>query len=87
MTDEREDWQALVDSPGFQRLQAYAKADLEQHYANAANDVDDTAALNKFRQVVAAKRAVERILGYPKERVKALAPAGAAALSLSRGGG
>lgn len=86
MIDEREEWQALIDTPGFQRLTKWAKADLEQHMLNAANTVEDTAALNTLRQVIAAKRAVERVLGYPSDRLKALKHAEVSMLVQSRGG-
>lgn len=86
MTDEREDWQALIDSPGFQRLQAYAKADMDRHMEAALNDVESEVALNRLRQVVASKKVVDRVLRYPAERLKALAPSEAVPVGYARGG-
>ena len=90
---EREDLAALLTSPGWQRYVQWAKADLAanmaQHTEKAANDTDDLAALNKLRQVIAAKRAVEIALGYPESRLKELTYKAAGedrTPSLSRGG-
>ena len=90
---EREDLAALVTSPGWQRVTAWVRADLAanmaQHTERAANDTDDVAALNKLRQVIAAKRAVEIAIGYPDARLKELAAKAAGedrTPSLSRGG-
>ena len=89
---EREDLDALVTSPGWLRVTQWAKEDfaarMTQATESAANLTDDVAAINQLRQVIAAKRAVELVLAYPRQRMKALAqPVESDELvSLSRGG-
>lgn len=72
-------WQDLVSSDGWHKLLEHYKAiwveKLGDHIAACANDNDDTAALNKLRQVVAAKRAVDQMLAFPSERLRLLRPA------------
>lgn len=76
MTEELEDWEGLVKAPGFLRLQAFATAEFAQqmdgHLEAAAGQTDDLLALQRLRQVIAAKRAVERVMTYPKERISTL---------------
>ena len=88
MTDdpEREDWDALIRTPGWCRLKAWAKVEMETQFANAANNVDDDRALRHLQQVIASKRMIERLLEYPGERVKQLQPREAEPLSYSRAG-
>ena len=91
MTTIREDLDNLVKSPGWKRLKAWAQSEwsdrLLTHTEQAANTADDVQALNKLRQVIAARRAVEMVLGWPDEQIKRLdAPAPHSAVTLSRGG-
>ena len=76
MTEELEDWEGLVKAPGFLRLRAFATAEfaqqMDQHLEAAASQTDDLLALQRLRQVIAAKRAVERVMGWPTERIAAL---------------
>jgi len=73
---EREDLDALVKSPGWHRIKAWATSDMSAHMLaateQAANVTDDAVALNKLRQVIAAKKAVEMTLNWPEDRLKAL---------------
>lgn len=89
-TTELEDYQNLVKSPGWQRLLAWAEADLQaqmtRHIDAVANHTDDQQALALLRQVIAARRMVDVVLAHPAARLKQLAPREAPALSLSRGG-
>ncbi len=73
MNTEKEDLDALLTHPGWLRVDRYAReywsGQISEMVAHAANDRDDTQALNKLRQIVAAKRAVESLLAWPKERI------------------
>lgn len=73
---EREDLENLVKSPGWQRVQQWAVTEWREQIAQAtdtaANAVNDTEALNKLRQVIAARKAVELVTGWPDDRLKAL---------------
>lgn len=74
--DEREHYEALLTSPGWLLLSAWAKEEfntqLSDLVAKAANESNDTVALTKLRQVVAARDAVRFVLEYPSQRVKHL---------------
>lgn len=96
MTDdhEREDIDALLRSPGWQRVKAWAEKDLTAKMnsatEHAANETDDVSALGKLRQVIAAKRAVTLVLDYPETRLQELARTAAGQArdtSFSRRGG
>jgi len=73
---EHEDLENLLKSPGWLRLGEYVRQtwgdQLSQYVTQATGDADDTMALNKLRQVVAAKNAVERLLAWPAERLRHL---------------
>lgn len=92
MSTEAEDLTNLVKHPGWLRVQQAAKADwdaqLGSHVTAAANERDDAMALNKLRQILAAKTAVERLLLWPEDRLrKLLQPQHANEPTLSRRGG
>ena len=76
MSTEKEDLEALQTHPGWLRLANYQRdywsAQLSDLVAQAANDRDDAQALNKLRQCVAAKRATENLIAWPKERLSAM---------------
>ena len=73
---ERESWQQLLDCPGWlllgHRVREYWSGQIEAHLALATNDRDDIAALNKVRQILAARQAVEALLLMPQEQIRAL---------------
>ena len=53
----------------------------------AANATNDTEALNKLRQIIAARKAVELVTGWPDDRLKELTRSAAPRpFSLQRGG-
>jgi hypothetical protein len=94
MNQERDDLEQLVRSPGWISFKRYADQrwtnEIDRLMSGAVGDPDDTLALNKMRQVIAAKKAVEQLLAYPEERIKDLAQKSAdqhAPLTLSRRGG
>lgn len=76
--DIKQEWADLDRSPGFARLRAHAEAEwsgpafvgLVEQLADKPTDAE---ALSKLRQMLAAKRAVERLLNVPGEQVKRLA--------------
>lgn len=76
MTDdtERLEWQDLVQSPGWARLVKAAKAEWDgPGFVNLVDALvdkpDDGLAMSKLRQMMASKRAVERLLNTPRERL------------------
>jgi len=75
MTD-RETWLQLIQAPGWlllkERAKAYWTDQIDQHLATAANDRDDVVALNRMRQVLASKQAVESLLKLPEEELRRL---------------
>lgn len=77
MTDEPEDLDALLGHPGWLRLTAYAKKrwsdEVTTLLRGAVNDTNDAAALQKMRQIIVAKDAVEALLKWPEERLAELA--------------
>lgn len=85
MSDERDDFDNLLKSPGWLRLKMYAEEQwtgrLTQYLAQATGDRDDAIALQRLRQVIAAKEAVERLLAWPSERLRVLTPVAPAALN------
>lgn len=79
MTDdsERNDWTDLVQSAGFQRLVQLAQKEWNGPAFVSLVDqlvdrADDMGALSRLRQMMAAKRAVERLLNLPRERLAQL---------------
>lgn len=72
-TDEREDWDALTKTPGWQRLVAFAKS----QWAGAAYKQKVSAAVreNNLAQVATVDTVADEInilLTYPLERMKEL---------------
>jgi len=91
MSDEKEDLENLVKSPGWLRFEAaqrdYWQKALSTEIGAVAADRDDTLALQKIRQIIAAQRAVEAALAYPKERINRLGvPIPAELNAMMRGG-
>lgn len=77
VTQEREEWRELVASPGWARFVGRVHEEWNglmyaKHTEALADRPDDTDALNKLRQLVAAKRAVEKILDIPGEQIAKL---------------
>lgn len=76
MPSEKEDLDQLVHSQGWLRVKAFASKEWsEQHEAHvrrAANEVNDAMAIQKLRQVIAAKEAIERLVQWPHERMRQL---------------
>ena len=81
MSDENVElnaWRDLVQSPGWDRLTAYAKQRWldtgyqEQLIRILDQQTDAVEAVNKLRQMVAAAREIQRLLDYPTARVAAL---------------
>ncbi len=76
MTEDqaRRDLEDLLNHPGWQRVVqvelAWWQESLGAQLAACANDGDDVRALNKMRQLVAAKQAVERFIARPKELLR-----------------
>lgn len=92
LTAEVAAWRDLTESPGWDRLVAHARAEWEgpaflTQVEQLADNTQDPVALSKLRQLLAAKRAVLRLLAVPEEAIgKAKRQAGAAALLESRRG-
>lgn len=76
MTDEKTDLQDLVSSHGWLRFEhamtEYWQHELSAHIAHAADDREDTVAIQKIRQVIAAQKAVQQALSWPRERLARL---------------
>lgn len=76
MTDEKQDLDNLVKHPGWLRVVEHATKDIAARIktaqANAANETNDIAALNKLRQCLAAEQALESFVAWPGTRLKAL---------------
>jgi hypothetical protein len=75
-TEQRE-WQDLLQAPGWARLVARARTEWEGQAFVAqvealADNPEDPVALSKLRQLLAAKRAVPRLLQTPDEQVAKL---------------
>lgn len=66
----------MLASPGWAWLQTteldHWRNQMGQYLKQAANERDDVAALNKLRQIVAAKEAVERVFKRPEEELRTL---------------
>ena len=93
MSDEKDDLENLVKSPGWLRFkeqqETYWRDTLLGAIASAANDSNDAVSIGKIRQIVAAQQAVLRSLEWPKEQAERLRQkeqAVAHTPSLSRGG-
>lgn len=77
MDDERAAWRDLKDSPGWARLLSHAHEEwhgpaFSQVVEQLADKPNDIEALNKLRQVIAAKKAIERLLRTPDEQIAKL---------------
>jgi len=76
MTGEQEDLENLLRHPGWLYFKAHAEKqigdELANHMRNAVNDSNDAAALQKMRQIIVAKDAVERLVKWPEERISKL---------------
>jgi len=81
VTDEREDLDALIHSPGWQRF----KQMVEQQWGTAEGGGvrfvtemtkmakgDDATALPLMRQIIAAQREIHAVMNWPAERAEAL---------------
>jgi len=71
------EWRELLDSPGWTRLAQHVHAEWQgpafaARVEDLANRPDDAAALSQLRQMLAAKRAIERLLKTPAEQVARL---------------
>lgn len=71
---EQAAWQDLLQSPGWERLVAHARAEWEgpafiTQVETLADNPQDPVALSKLRQLLAAKRAVMRLLNVPSEQI------------------
>lgn len=73
---ELDDLQNLIKSPGWLRVKAFGEGEwsdnITRHIGQAADDRDDVMALQKLRQVLAAQKAILRLLAWPEERIQAL---------------
>lgn len=70
---EQAAWADLLQSPGWDRLVAHVKAEWEgpafvAQVESLADNPQDGAALSKLRQLMAAKRAVLRVINIPNEQ-------------------
>ena len=76
MTDEQRDFEDLLRHPGWVQLVNFEltwwTTQTNTQLELCANDRDDVAALNKLRQLIAAKKAVERFIARPKDRIRQL---------------
>jgi hypothetical protein len=76
MSDEKDDLENLVKSPGWLRFkdqqETYWRDTLLGAIASAANDSNDAVSIGKIRQIVAAQQAVQRCLASPQERLRHL---------------
>jgi hypothetical protein len=76
--NERREWTDLTQSPGWSRLVALAQAEwtgaaFVAQVERLTDKPDDAMSLAQLRQMMAAKRAVERVLNLPKERLNYVA--------------
>lgn len=88
MSDERDELEDLLKSPGFAWLQAYARKTYDDQladYVEAAANESDPIAIDKLRQIAAARKAVRQLLEAPRQRISQL-PHYVKAPSLTRGG-
>ena len=85
---EQHAWQDLLNSPGWDLLVAHARAEWDgpafvSHVEQLADNPEDPIALSKLRQLLAAKRAVMRLLKAPEEQVAKLKRVDAPTLTLA----
>lgn len=73
---QREDLDNLLKSPGWHLFVEHATQEwtgnINRQLEVAVNDTNDAMAANKMRQVIAAKKAVDVLLQWPKERLARL---------------
>ena len=73
---EYEDLDSLIGNAGWLRLKQWVENDfaakMQHAMEQAANSTDDIDALNKLRQVLAAKKAVMLVLDWPQQRLNGL---------------
>ena len=93
MISEREDLEGLLLHPGYLRFAAYARKhwgdEITALLRTAVNDTNDANALQKMRQIIVAKDAIDRLLAWPEERIAALIAqkqTAATSTTMSRGG-
>lgn len=76
MTDELQDLDNLTKHPGWLRFLEHGAKDVELRLnaalTNAANNADDTLAINQVRQCIAVRQAIEALLQWPMTRKRAL---------------
>ena len=87
--DLKRDLEDLVSHPAWLRLVAEEQQRWRDLLDTAAADVEDTVALQKIRQMVVAKREIERFIGRPKEllqRMSVTDPERLQPTTMSRGG-
>ena len=73
---EREDWEGLLASDGWKRFAGYVSQEWtsgEAFKRRVLASVQQAGAVESAAQVMAASRAIESVLGYPKSRLTALA--------------
>lgn len=71
---EQAAWHDLLQSPGWERLAAHVRTEWEgpafvAQVEQLADNPQNEAALSKLRQLLAAKRAVLRLLALPAEQL------------------
>lgn len=73
---EYEDLENLRKHPGWQRFTAWVLQDgvqaVESEMARALDNDNDQVAAGRMRQAIAGKRAVERAIRWPHDRIKSL---------------
>jgi hypothetical protein len=76
MSDLRTDLESLLAHPGWmwvvQSERSHWQGQMERYLKQASGERDEAMALNKLRQVLAAKDAVERVLNRPEEELRML---------------
>lgn len=79
MSEEREDWDALVHSPGWLRLLAFVKGQwgssaYQQKIERALSEADEKRqdALAAVKVVNGVRHELDLIIGYPQQRIDAL---------------
>ena len=85
-----DDLEGLLSHPGWIRLKTWAEKEwahqIQQHTETAANNTDDVAALNKLRQVLAAKKAVELVMDWPHQQIAKAKASAQQTVTTVRGG-
>lgn len=88
MTDETQDLGNLLKHPGWLRAVEYGLKDIENRIQtaqrNAVGERDDVMALNKLRQCLAAKDALESFIAWPGARLRVLQDADARSVTTTQ---